>query len=167
MRRTMKKISRKDQNGSVAIEFSIVFALLFTTFWAIISYALPFFMYQVMNHAVAEATRGLVKYESPTSTNATDELKLQLNKYLPSAFFDKLTFPDPPTISSIDLTGNNDEGDPVTYSYKTLTIKVVYPGCNSSNLRSYCITPALNLLGASIPNLGPYTAETEIRLSRD
>lgn len=162
----MKKILRKDQSGSVAIEFSIVFTLLFAVFWAIISYALPFFLYQTMNHAVAEASRTLVKYESPTPTNATDELKAQLNKYLPSAFFDKLTFPTP-TISSLDLTGNDEDGNPVTYSYKTLSIKVVYPGCNSSSLRAHCITPALNLLGASIPNLGPYTAETEIRLSRN
>jgi Flp pilus assembly protein TadG len=162
----MKKILRNDQNGVAAIEFSLVFALIFATFWAIISYALPFFLYQTMNHAVAEASRTLVKYESPTPTNATDELKAQLNKYLPSAFFDKLTFPTP-TILSLDLTGNDEDGNPVTYSYKTLSIKVVYPGCNSSSLRAHCITPALNLLGASIPNLGPYTAETEIRLSRN
>ncbi len=166
MKRTMKKVLRQDQNGSVAIEFSLVFALLFATFWAIISYALPFFLYQTMNHAVAEATRELVKYESPTPTNATDEVKKQLNEFLPTAFFDKLTFP-PPKIEFVDLTGNDEDGDPVTYSYKTLSIKVVYPGCNSSSLRAHCITPALNLLGASIPNLGPYTAETEIRLSRD
>lgn len=166
MRHTMKKAPCNDQSGSVAIEFSIVFALLFAVFWAVISYALPFFLYQTMNHAVAEATRELVKYESPTPTNATDELKAQLNKYLPSAFFDRLEFPVP-TISSIDLTGNDEDGDPVTYSYKTLSIKVVYPGCNSNSLRASCITPALNLLGASIPNLGPYTAATEIRLSRD
>lgn len=162
----MKKLPHNNQNGSVAIEFSIVFALLFAVFWAVISYALPFFLYQVMNHAVAEAARELVKYESPTSTNATDELKLQLNKYLPSAFFDKLEFPAP-TIGSIDLTGNDEKGDPVTYSYKTLSIQVKYPGCNSNSLRASCITPALNLLGASIPNLGSYTAETQIRLSRD
>lgn len=162
----MKKILRKEQSGVAAIEFSLVFALLFATFWAIISYALPFFLYQTMNHAVAETSRTLIKYESPTPTNATDELKAQLNKYLPNAFFDKLTFPTP-TILSLDLTGNDEDGNPVTYSYKTLSIKVVYPGCNSSSLRAHCITPALNLLGASIPNLGPYTAETEIRLSRN
>jgi Flp pilus assembly protein TadG len=56
----MKTILRKDQSGVAAIEFSLVFALLFATFWAIISYALPLYLYPTMNQAVADTPRDLV-----------------------------------------------------------------------------------------------------------
>lgn len=162
------------QQGATAIEFSIVFALLFATFWAIISYALPFFMYQTMNHAVAEAARQIVRFENPTPAQAQDELLTQLNRFLPTTFVTQLTLPTP-TIDDLQLTGTDSsgnptvdaDGDPTGLDYRVLTIRAAYPGCNASTLRSTCITPALNLLGASIPNLGPYTAETRIRLARN
>jgi len=152
----MKIVSRKDQSGSVAIEFSIVFALLFAVFWAIISYALPFFLYQVMNHAVAEAARDAVRYEDVV--NEDSRVKNVLNErleVLPQKFRDTLVS----TVSYVqsqDLSGVN---------YSAMTITLEYPGCRLG-VTAGCITPVLNLLGASIPNLGPYTAKTTVRLSR-
>lgn len=167
MRHTMKKTPRDDQNGSVAIEFSIVFALLFATFWAIISYALPFFLYQTMNHAVAEAARQVVRYEEPTEAVVASVLNTELNRLLPTAFVNALQR-QPAEIKDETLTVTDEDNNTTSeLSYKVLIIKVTYPGCNASTLRSSCIVPALNLLGASIPNLGPYSAETKIRLSRN
>lgn len=164
----------RKQQGATAIEFSIVFALLFAVFWAIISYALPFFMYQTMNHAVAEAARQIVRFENPTDAQARTELETQLNRFLPETFVGRLNI-EQTAILPASLTGLNSDGTPTTdaggnptgLDYQVLTIRVTYPGCNTSNLRSSCITPALNLIGASIPNLGPYTTETRIRLARN
>lgn len=170
--------TRQGQQGATAIEFSIVFALLFATFWAIISYALPFFMYQTMNHAVAEAARQIVRFDNltPAETEAEAEAELltQLNRFLPATFVAQLelepTVDDNLQLTGTDSSGNPTEdadGDPTGLNYRVLTIRAIYPGCNATTLRSTCITPALNLLGASIPNLGPYTAETRIRLARN
>ncbi len=167
-RLTMQKHRLRKQQGATAIEFSIVFALLFAVFWAIISYAMPFFLFQTMNHAVAEAARHVVRFEEPTIGNAQDALNAELNKLLPTAFVNALQQPYDVNIIDEDLTAEDVDGNITSeLSYKVLVIRVTYPGCNTSTLRSSCIAPALNLLGASIPNLGPYTAETKIRLSRN
>ncbi|MBA4152582.1 MAG: hypothetical protein C0509_08475 [Acinetobacter sp.] len=155
----MQKHSLRKQQGATAIEFSIVFALLFAVFWAIISYAMPFFLFQTMNHAVAEAARQVVRFEAPTASNAQDALNTELNRLLPTAFVNALQQPYDIDIVEDDLL--------IDTQYRVLVIRVTYPGCNTGALKSSCIAPALNLLGASIPNLGPYTAETKIRLSRN
>ncbi|MDZ4297949.1 MAG: TadE family protein [Moraxellaceae bacterium] len=158
----------KKQQGATAIEFSIVFALLFAIFWAIISYAMPFFLYQTMNHAVAEAARQVVKFEEPTVANVNDALMTELNRLLPTKFVNSLQTPYFIEIKDENLIVKDDDDNTTSnLSYKILIIRVTYPGCNTSTLRSSCIAPALNLIGASIPNLGPYTAETKIRLSRN
>lgn len=168
MKGLLTTTQRSSQRGATAIEFSIVFALLFGIFWAIISYALPFFLYQTMNHAVAEAARQVVRFESPTESNVNDALNFELNRLLPSAFVNALQTPYIIEIKDESLVVT-DSDDNITseMSYQVLVIRVTYPGCNATNLKSSCITPALNLVGTSIPNLGPYTAETKIRLSRN
>lgn len=144
------------QRGATAIEFALVFPLLFGVFWAIISYALPFFLYQVMNYAVAEASRDSVRYETVASNDpnvlATLDNRLSV---LPQRFRDSLTR---------TVTYNPTQALGGLY-VDTLTVTLTYPGCRAGATAG-CITPVLNLFGASLPNLGPYTASTTIRLNR-
>ena len=168
MTRMLTYTSRSDQRGATAIEFSIVFSTLFGIFWAIISYAMQFFLYQTMNHAVAEAARQVVRFESPTESNVNDALNSELNRLLPSAFVNALQTPYVIEIKDENLVVMDSDNNVTSeISYQTLVIRVTYPGCNATNLKSSCITPVLHLGGTSIPNLGPYTSETKIRLSRN
>jgi len=160
---------RPSERGATAIEFALVFPLLFGVFWAIISYALPFFLYQVMNYAVSETARDAVRYESvvsqatctlspianlPNDNTIKGTLRNRLS-VLPQRFRDSLRYKicyDP----SVTLG---------TGTFETLTITLTYLGCSSSNTAG-CITPVLNLFGVSLPNLAPYTATTTTHLGR-
>lgn len=84
----------KTQKGAAAIEFSLVFGVFFGILWAIIAYAIPFFLLQVMNHATHEATRfalradpgqGGVVYHSTLISLAQQRLT-QETQWLPTAF---------------------------------------------------------------------------------
>lgn len=142
------------QKGATAIEFSFVFALLFSTFWAVISYALPFFLYQVMNHATAETARYALRLD-PSQSNAAivtlvqARLNQELN-VLPTRFKRADTLVKTVNIQTID-------------SFRTLVVTLTYPGCSTNN-RPACITPALNLIGFSIPNLPGFSSTSRLRL---
>ena len=142
------------EKGATAIEFSFVFALLFSTFWAVISYALPFFLYQVMNHATAETARYALRVD-PTQSNSAivtlvqARLNQELN-VLPTRFKRSDTVIQTVNIQTID-------------SFRTLVVTLRYPGCSTNN-RTACITPALNLLGFSIPNLSSFSSTSRLRL---
>ena len=153
----MKKILRKDQSGVAAIEFSIVFALLFGMFWAIISYSLPFFLLQVMNYATAEASRYAIRadpadLEANMIALATEKLNSSLD-VLPSAFRAKL---ESPNINVVN--------DTVTIPGKTireLVVRLTY-----SNYNSHPIIPTLTLPGlGKIPNIsGDLVAESRLQI---
>lgn len=142
------------EKGATAIEFSFVFALLFSTFWAVISYALPFFLYQVMNHATAETARYALRVD-PTQSNSAivalvqARLNQELN-VLPTRFKQADTLIQTVNVQTID-------------SFRTLVVTLRYPGCSTSNQAS-CITPALNLIGFSIPNLSSFSSTSRLRL---
>ncbi len=53
--------SRKQQRGAAAIEFSIVFVLVFAVFYSMVSYAFPLLMLQSFNSASAQAVRAAIK----------------------------------------------------------------------------------------------------------
>ncbi len=140
----LKKRSFKQQQGAAAIEFSIVFALLFGMFWAIISYALPFFLYQTMNYAAADATRYALRAPQESDTSSPNLKALVKNraqdtliKLLPAKFESKLVYitETPPTISPDNL--------------RELVIVIRYPNYNANPL-----VPQLNLPGiGKIPNI--------------
>lgn len=161
--KTRTHTQKYDQRGTTAIEFSIVFALLFGIFWAIISYALPFFLYQVMNQSVSEAARYALRVDPSLTDN---EVTTLVNTYLaaeplmvlPSAF-KTLISTENPTPSSITTEAINAQ------SYRTLTVKLRYPGCSTS-AQAGCLVPALNLLGFSIPNLGPFEVQATVHLEQ-
>lgn len=142
------------QKGATAIEFSFVFALLFSTFWAVISYALPFFLYQVMNHATAETARYALRVD-PTQSNGAivtlvqTRLNQELN-VLPTRFKRADTLIQTVNIQTID-------------SFRTLVVTLHYPGCSTNN-QAACITPALNMLGFSITNLSSFSSTSRLRL---
>lgn len=129
---------RKDrERGVVAIEFALVFTLLFGMFWAMISYAFPLFLLQVMNRATAEAVRVAVRadpgsngYTSTVNSLASSELTRQLS-WLPGGFSSPLT-----RTVTVDGTG-------------VLTVRLAY-----LNYASRPIVPVLSLPGiGQIPRL--------------
>ncbi|MEL0027717.1 MAG: TadE family protein [Perlucidibaca sp.] len=142
------------QRGATAIEFAIVFPLLFGVFWAIISYALPFFLYQVMNHATAETSRYALRIDpSQSDAQVITLTQAQLTKelqVLPTRFRQPSTLTQSVTVQTID-------------GFRTLVITLTYPGCRAGNTAA-CLTPALNLFGASIPNLSAFSSTSRLRL---
>lgn len=88
------------QRGATAVEFSIVFSLLFGIFWAIISYAMPFFLYQTMSYAATDAARHVLRVApeadetSPMLTKlASDKVNATLSGMLPAAFLARVAEP--------------------------------------------------------------------------
>lgn len=144
-----KKLQKRhDQYGATVIEFAIVFPLLFGVFWAIVSYALPFFTLQVMNHATAEAARVALRADPLQLGCQETAIQLAQNKLveqltvLPSGLDGKL-------VSSVTPNGN------------TLLIQTLY-----SNYANNPIIPILNLPGLGpIPNIsGDLRAEARVNL---
>lgn len=125
------------ERGAAAIEFAMVFSLLFGLFWAMVSYAFPLFLLQVMNRATAEAARVAIKadpsvsgYSTTVNTLAGNELTRQLS-WLPTSFSSPLT-------RTISIDGAN-----------ILTVRLAY-----LNYKSHPIVPALNFPGiGQIPNM--------------
>lgn len=147
-------LSRRHQRGISAVEFSFIFGLLFTTFWAVLSYAMPFFLYQVMNQATAETARYALRID-PTQSNATIITLTQARltqelSVLPPRFRRADTVIPSVTVQTID-------------TFRTLVVTLTYPGCSSTN-KAACIVPPINLLGFSLPNLSTFRATSRLRL---
>ncbi len=150
------------QRGATAIEFSIVFALLFGTFWAILSYAMPFFLLQVMNRASAESARFAIRaesgfaveqaaYEAKVVELAGEELARQL-EWLPPSFRNPFEPYAQNAVIATDLTTGG----------RYLIVRLAYV-----NYGSNPIIPVLRFPGVgSIPNIpGSLIAESRMRLS--
>jgi len=136
------------QRGAVAIEFALVFSLLFGLFWAMISYAFPLFLLQVMNRATAEAVRVAIKadpstagYSTTVQSLASTELTRQLS-WLPSSFRTPLT-------TSISISSN------------ILTVKLTYV-----SYKTHPIVPVLTIPGiGQVPNIpADLTAQSSMQL---
>jgi Flp pilus assembly protein TadG len=145
----------RNQKGATAIEFAIVFSLFFGIVWATISYAMPLFLNQVMNHAVAEGARFALRadpdqdpavYEAQLLSLATQRINQELT-VLPASFRTNLQ-----TTVSIQQTGIN----------RHLVVNLTYPNYNTQP-----IIPVLTLPGLGpIPNLpGDLRASSRFRLS--
>lgn len=145
---------KKNQFGVSAVEFSFIFGLLFTIFWAVLSYALPFFLYQVMNQATAETARYALRID-PSQSNAViinlaqTRLTQELN-VLPPRFRRSDTLVSSVTVQTID-------------GFRTLVVTLTYPGCSSNN-KTACVVPPINLVGFSIPNLSSFSTSSRLRL---
>lgn len=152
----MRNPNPATQRGATAIEFAMVFGLMFGLFWAIISYSLPFYMLHVMNRATAEAARVAVQadpyqqstsaYQAQVISLATATLTTQLNA-LPASFRTPLQ-PYASGISIVTDTGIN-----------YLVVRSVY-----ANYSTHPVVPALKLpFIGTVPNL-PISLVAEARM---
>jgi Flp pilus assembly protein TadG len=147
------------QRGAVAVEFAMVFTFMFGIFWLILSYSIPFFLYQVMSHATAETARSALRIDYKVETDsqiislATTTLTNQL-KVLPAYLSTEITPTVPVSIDNTTVAGQ-----------KVITVTLTYAGCNATTLRSSCIITPLNFgpLG-NIPNLPAFTISARERL---
>ena len=132
----------KAQKGAAAVEFAMVFTLFFGMLWAILAYAIPFFLLQVMSHASHEATRfalradpdqGVATYHA-TLISLAQQRVTQETAWLPNA----LRAPLQTTTQVVDLA-----------TQPRLLVRITYP-----NYSSNPVIPALTLpLLGTIPRL--------------
>lgn len=66
-------LMRKNVKGVVAIEFALIFSVLFALFYAIISYVLPLFMMQAFQDAAADGVRAAVSIVKDCEEEVCDE----------------------------------------------------------------------------------------------
>lgn len=57
LRRVRPDARRDKQRGVAAIEFALVFTVIFAVFWSLVCYAVPLIILQVMNRASSEGSR--------------------------------------------------------------------------------------------------------------
>lgn len=152
------------QRGATAIEFSIVFALLFGIFWAVISYAMPFFLYQTMNYAATDAARHVLRVApeadetSPMLTKlASDRVNATLSGMLPSAFRARVA---EPVVNVQPVSIILPSGQPMALRELVVSVRLRAP-YNASPL-----VPQLTLPGVGrIPDIpGDLRTEARIRM---
>lgn len=147
---------RQQQTGAAAIEFALIFTLLFGLFWAILAYSIPFFIYQVMSHAASESSRIALHADVNSQSDsfivnlASTELTRQLG-VLPASIRTQVVPANAVQISTIA-------------GHKTLVVQLLYPGCNNTDKIATCVVPPLNLIVASLPNLPAYSVSAQERL---
>ncbi len=76
--KALKTQNRKKQGGVAAIEFALIFVILFTIFYALVSYTFPLLMVQAMNHAASEAARAALTadpFSANFNTKASDKAR--------------------------------------------------------------------------------------------
>lgn len=160
----MSKVCSSAQRGATAIEFAFVFSVLFGMFWAIITYAMPFFLYQVMNQAASESVRYATRINPELADSA-------IESYVETYLWDEAVTMLPDRYETI-LADNNANPAQIAVenidgiAYRTLSVTLTYPGCSTAQQTS-CLVPALNLAGMSIPNLGPFTAVAKLHMDRE
>lgn len=78
-------MTRKREKGVAAIEFALVFTLVFGVFWALVSYTIPLILLQSMNRATAEGARvaatvpaSTPNYDSAVTAQALAEMNRQM-----------------------------------------------------------------------------------------
>lgn len=150
----MRSKPRATQKGAATIEMALVFSLFFAILWGTISYALPFFLMQVMNHATNEAVRaavradphqGLAAYSAKLQALASARLTDEYD-WLPASMRNALV----PSVSITTVSG-----------VQMLVVKLTY-----ASYSTHPIIPVLNLPGIGpVPNIpGDLKAESRFRL---
>lgn len=144
------KTVRSTQHGTATIELALVFSLLFSMVWAIISYTFPLILLQSMNQAVAAATR----VAALVPTNAADqqtqmrvaaiaELQNQLG-WLPASWTEPLDL-----ASSGNIIFSSTAGCPAERPFCLVTVQLIYPDYSAQP-----IVPSISLPGiGEIPRL--------------
>lgn len=142
--------NRKAQQGAAAIELALVFSLLFTLLWGVISYTFPLILLQSMNKATAEAIRVAATvpgtsadYEGAVKAIAAQELDAQL-KWLPASWTAPLA-----TTSLTNISFSSHAGCPPSRPACLVTVRLRY-----SNYETQPIVPSITLPGiGTIPQV--------------
>lgn len=148
--------ARKNQRGAAAVETALVFSLFFSLLWGGLSYALPFFMLQVMNNATSEAVRAAVAADPGKGQSAYSAKLTELATSKLATGYDWLpTSMKAGLVSSITISS--------VAGQSMLIVKLTYP-----NYGTNPIIPVLNLPGVGpVPNIsGNLKAESRFRLER-
>lgn len=148
---------RKAQQGAAAIELALVFSLLFTLLWGVISYTFPLILLQAMNKATAEAIRVAATvpgtsadYEGAVKAIAAQELDAQM-KWLPGGWIGPLS-----TTSLTNISFSSAAGCPASRPACLVTVRLRY-----SNYETQPIVPSITLPGiGTIPRVPQHLEAT-------
>lgn len=154
MRLAQRKPSLRKQRGAVVIEMALVFSLFFGVCWAALGYAIPFFLYQSMNHAAVQAARTAVRADPDLGEAAYNaKLKELADATLPAHFS--------------WLPANAQQALTTTTKVETKNgVKMLVVNLTFANYNQHAIVPVITLpLIGSIPNIpGDLTAESRYRI---
>lgn len=141
------KIAVKFQQGAAAIEFSLVFLIFFTLFYAIVSYSIIFLLKTSFHHAANEGARSAISVDHQAFANDSayqDALRLRVSATVGN------TLQWLPNKARDQVLGTNNSNVVVTYANNTLTVRVLYP--------NYIGNPLIPLL--TIPGIGAIYSTT-------
>lgn len=148
---------RKAQQGAAAIELALVFSLLFTLLWGVISYTFPLILLQAMNKATAEAIRVAATvpgtsadYEGAVKAIAAQELDAQM-KWLPAGWVGPLA-----TTSLTNISFSSNAACPPSRPACLVTVRLRY-----SDYENQPIVPSITLPGiGTIPQVPQHLEAT-------
>jgi Flp pilus assembly protein TadG len=130
---------RRAQQGSMAVEFAIVFPLFFLIFYAIVTYSIVLVAKQSLTLAAAEGARAALRYQ-PGATTSDAALKLRTAAACaaatPLVSWLKITQPCATTVANCSYAP----------AMKCVSVALTY------NYASQPVVPALPLIGLPVPS---------------
>lgn len=132
----------KFQRGAAAIEFSLVFLIFFTLFYAMVSYAIIFLLKTSFHHAANEGARSAISVDHQSFANDSEYLNQGLIPRVRETVGNTLQWL--PSKARDQVLGTNNSNVVVTYVNNMLTVRVLYP--------NYVGNPLIPLL--TIPGIG-------------
>lgn len=140
-------VSARLQRGAAAMEFAIVFVLVFAVFYAMVSYAFPLLMLQTFNTASSQSVRAAIKADPSDDdfvSNATALASAEATRQLA-------------VLPNVILRNVNVS---TSVANSRVTVRIAYP-----NYRSNPVIPILTLpLIGQVPNV-PQDISAEATLS--
>lgn len=132
----------KFQRGAAAIEFSLLFLIFFTLFYAIVSYSIIFLLKTSLHYAANEGARSAISVDHQSFANDSDYLNQGLVPRVRETVGNTLQWL--PNKAREQVLGTNNSNVFVTYANNILTVRVLYP--------NYIVNPLIPLL--NIPGVG-------------
>lgn len=130
------------QKGAVAIEFAMLFLLMFTLFYAMVNYALALMMQSAFVHAAEEGARAAIAVDRLAYPNHAAYLGNGIDPRVRNVINNSLSWLPPALKNKVLGTGNSQIQ--LSMNGNQLTVRVVY--------RNYATDPVLPVL--TLPMIG-------------
>lgn len=143
MARASRRIQpSRAQHGAIAIEFVMLFLILFTLFYAMVNYAIVMMMQSAFVHAAEEGARAAIAVDRLTYPNNGSYLSNGVDPRVRTVVANSLDWL--PTILKNRVLGSGNDRVQLAMNGNQLTVRIVYS--------SYAADPLLPLL--TLPIIG-------------